>query len=409
MQQHNKGGVVRVAVSTPPEYADSGSGGNTLRSMTNPRLFDAQPNGTWRASLVEPGTDHTSKNGRTARFKLRNATWSDGTPITVDDLRRTADSQFVDRVDETNGTITVHFKQKLPGWRRLWSDDGIAPRMDGISGGPYVVSSVVSGAETVLKRNDRWWGSAFLDEVHLQYVPDPITARQLLQKHDVDVVVPEADTVRTQHFEMDGVKTDVQKAGGVWTALQINSANWTQQNRVAIAAAFPRDDFVKSLLGNEASIDPSWTQPSSTNNVSGTMVLTTPVENPLTTLLDTAFTRALTANGASVSSRAVDQATVDRLIAAKTYDVAFVTHHDGPSKCWQCDFGEVDSSLATKADAGDRKAAKSLQQKALSEGYVLPLWREFPFVAYVSSNVEGPRSNGYAKSDAWSVETWFKP
>jgi hypothetical protein len=39
----------------------------------------------------------------------------------------------------------------------------------------------------------------------------------------------------------------------------------------------------------------------------------------------------------------------------------------------------------------------------------LPLWREIPFVAYMSSNVEGPRANGYVDTDAWSINTWFKP
>jgi ABC-type transport system substrate-binding protein len=379
--------------------------------LTNPRLFDAQPDGTWRAALVQPGSDHATKDGRTASFKLRDAKWSNGTPITVEDLQRTHDARFVDRVDETNGVVHVHLKQKLPGWRMLWSDVGIAPPAERVSGGPFIVDAVVSGDKTVLKRNDTWWGSAFLDEIRLQYVPDSITARQLLQRHDVDVVAPAADTVRTQHFQSDGVKVDTRKDGGVWTALQFNTSNVPQQTRVAAFATFPRDVFVKSLLANEASIDAAWGEPPASNERLDTLGLafTSPVENPLSTPLDAALERALQTKGGSMHSRATDEATVNQLVSAKTYDVAFVTHHDGPEVCWQCAFSEVDATLATKADAGNANAAKSIQQKAVSQGAMLPLWREFPFVAYVSANVDGIHANGYANTDAWSAATWWKP
>lgn len=416
--QHNPGGSVRVVVSTPPEYADSGQGGNTLRSLTFPRLFDAQPDGTWRASLVAAGSDSAAKNGRSATFSLGQAQWSDGSSITADDLRRTMDSRFVERVDDANdlGVIKVHFKQKLPGWRMLWSDTGIAPPSSEVSGGPFFVASVESGSETVLKRNETWaGGKAFLDEVRLQYVPDHITAQQLLTRGEVDVVAPAADTARTAQFEKPGVKLSKQTDGGVWTALQFNLPNVPLDTRLAAANAFPRDAFVNALLADEAKVfagtDGVWQQPAaSANTLEGVgLTFSSPVENPLSTPLDAAFSRGLASKGANMNSRASDAATVDRLVAAKTFDVAFVTRHDGPDVCWQCTFGDVDSSLATKADSGDKQAVTALQRKAREQAAMLPLWKELPLVAYRSAGVEGVVANGYANSAAWSAENWWKP
>ena len=105
---------------TPPELIDTGTGGDTLRQLVVPRLFVAQPNGEWNASIAQPGTDRATRDGMTASFRFRTgARWSDGTAITVDDLRRTMDVRFVSSVDapDSKGFIKVHLKQKLPNWR----------------------------------------------------------------------------------------------------------------------------------------------------------------------------------------------------------------------------------------------------------------------------------------------------
>jgi hypothetical protein len=108
-------------------------------------------------------------------------------------------------------------------------------------------------------------------------------------------------------------------------------------------------------------------------------------------------------------SRATDAATVDQLVSKKTFDVAFVTHHDGPDVCWQCTYGDVDAALAKKADAGDRDAIVSLQRKARDIAAMLPLWQEFPMTAYVAANVDGVTANGYANTVAWDAQNWWKP
>src|SRR5689334_484786 len=118
----------------PPDPTANTYGGSAIRELVYPQLFKATPDGKWAASLVQPGTDETDDGATSARFRLRRATWSDGTRITASDLRRTMDARFVKAVDDPTpaGTIVVHFTQKLPGWRRLWSGlETIAPPRDG--------------------------------------------------------------------------------------------------------------------------------------------------------------------------------------------------------------------------------------------------------------------------------------
>ena len=141
---HPVGGVARVVVATPPEMGDTGEGGNALRSLVLPSLFEAQPDGTWAPSLVESGSDGAAKDGLSAWFTLRPAAWTNGTGISFADLERTMDSRLVSALDppDANGRIVVHFKHALPGWRSLWSD--IAAPKPNVFGGPFVVQSVAS-------------------------------------------------------------------------------------------------------------------------------------------------------------------------------------------------------------------------------------------------------------------------
>jgi hypothetical protein len=414
------GGEVRVAVATPPEIEDTGEGGTALRSLVLPRLFDAQPNGTWSPSLVQPGTDGAARNGLTAWFTLRHANWSNGTPITVDDLRRTEDTRFVSSLDgpDARGRITVHLKAKLPGWRMLWSGESeiTAPTAD-LYAGPFVIQSIVSGESTVLSRNAAWFETPLLNTIDLDYVPDSTMARQLLAAGDVDVVAPVADTQRTNLYNaIPGATIATADNGGRWTALKFNStvANPTY---AGVLGAFPRSIFVNSLLPGEANAisgfavhDNTWTNYGATPNENlsnANVTLTVPMEEPLSSLLATSLQRAVSAGGGKLTVRSTDTATVNGYVDAKTYDLAFVTYQSQPNFCWTCVFGDVDTVLARQADAGDNAAALKLEQQARDGGILLPLWRDKTLIAYRSQLVGGVQANGYSASPVWNAANWW--
>ena len=255
---HPRGGVVRVAVWGAPNPDDQTLGGAAVRQLVLPQLFKTDADGRWLPSLVAPGSDREAADHASASFAFRSAAvWSDGAPITADDLRRTADARFVAGIDgpAPDGRITVHFTAPLANWKRLWSfTDSIAAPSGGVWGGPFVVASVTPGLETVLARNDHWYGDhlAFLDEVHLVLVPDSVMQRQLLDTKQVDVVMPMAATARTPGLKrLVGVRVDATALGGWYDAIIANPEKVNEGARRSLLASFDRAAFVKTLFVDE--------------------------------------------------------------------------------------------------------------------------------------------------------------
>lgn len=444
------GGIVRVGVTTPPEAVDRGPGGDTLRQLTYPKLFVAQPDGTWRASMVEPGSDRTAKDAWSASFRLRDgARWSDGTAITVADLRRTADARFVSAVSDpdADGRITVRFSQRFPFWRQLWSGAAsVDPPRSDVYGGPFFVAAVASGEQTVLKANAEWYGrkgGPFLAEVDLVLVADVPTGRALLAAHDIDVMAPVADTNRAEQYgQLSGVKVATARSGGSVTILRANSANVAAAQRRAIFAAFPRQRFVDSLLDGEAELatsleggraershhgmaaavdsggaldhtrDTTWATgnlPKGADRLDGaSAAMVTPSDQPLSTLLQISEQRAISELGGKLDVRAVDPGGIADAAAKGTFDVLVQQLQLGPTTCFQCVLGAgTEPDLAKAADGGDAGARAQLQAKLRDDGEVLPLWRTVPMVASRTDVVSGVEANGFQVGMAWGAEDWW--
>lgn len=425
-----RGGSVRVGVWAAPDPTAPTLGGAAVRALVLPQLFVARPDGRWSPSLVAPGSDATGAGATSATFRLRvGAVWSDGAAITADDLRRSMDPRFVREVDgpAADGTITVRFVAPLPGWRRLWSaGDAVTAPTDGVWGGPFVVSSVTPGLETVLARNDRWWGAPapFLDEVHLVLVPEATMARQLLARGDLDVVMPLAGTVRTAQLEaIDGVTVDRVERGGWSVSLLANPAGLAVERRRALFAAVDRAAFVRTLLAGEATVlqgyasspeDATWSSvtPGEVGALGGeTVDLVGSVEEPMTPLMHRALqkrVRAGTGGSATIELRAAESDRVEGWVAAGDYEAALVVWLDPLGGCWTCRWAAFDAAAATAADAGDPAAVASLEGRLRDEAQVLPLWRPATVVAW-RDGLAGVRADGYAASAAWNAWEWYRP
>ncbi|MDG2260822.1 MAG: hypothetical protein P8N50_00650, partial [Actinomycetota bacterium] len=71
-----KGGSISIGVWGEPDPTADTLTGEMIRSLTQPQLFTAMPDGTWAASLVDPGTDADGPELRSATFRLRTgAVW----------------------------------------------------------------------------------------------------------------------------------------------------------------------------------------------------------------------------------------------------------------------------------------------------------------------------------------------
>ena len=429
-----RGGSIRVAVPYAPDVGAATLGGAAVRSLVLPQLFFARPDGRWAPSLVAPGTDRTEDGSGAATFRLRDgAVWSDGAPITVEDLRRTADARFVASVEgpSAEGVIRVVFTQALPGWRRLWSHtESIAAPRDGVWGGPFVVASSDPGIETVLRRNDRWWGAPapFIDEVRLVLVPDPVTARNLFAAGQLDVISPPADTVRTAKLRrVAGASVDVSApgGGGWWVGLVGNPARVDEGRRRAIASLLDRPAFVNTLLRDEATLlqglaggeDATWAPVApgwaDMGALSGAVVdFSVFAEEPLAALIQRAMMRRVRdspgrGGGARLELRVAEADRVEGWIARGEFGMAVVPFADPPGgPCWRCRWESVDGASAARADGGDVGAAVELEARLRDAGLVVPLWRSRVAVASREDAVEGVVANGWALSPAWNAWEW---
>ncbi|HEX7167606.1 MAG TPA: ABC transporter substrate-binding protein, partial [Acidimicrobiales bacterium] len=402
-------------------------GGAAVRALVLPQLFYAKPDGRWGPMIVEPRSDRGSADATSATFRLRKgAAWSDGAPITVDDLRRSADARFVAAVEGPtgDGTITVTFTQPLPGWRRLWSGvDSVAAPRDGVWGGPFAVASMSPGLETVLKANPGWKGQGpFVDELRLVLVPDPATARQLLAKGEVDVVAPPAETRRTARLQaVGGVRVHSTIAeGGWWVGLHLNGARLGREDRAAVAATIDRTRTVSVLLEGEAvrldgfggPTDDTWAGAGvgDAGPLRGdTVDLVGEIEEPMTVLLHRAMQKRARAAGGRLELRAAESDRVEPWLGEGSYQAALAMSYDGPHVCWRCRWEIVDAELARRADAGDTSAIAALEAKLAGETLVLPLWRPRAVAAWRTAVVDSVRANPFGLSAAWDAWRWTKP
>ena len=407
-------------------------GGAAVRSLVLPQLFVAEPDGRWTPSLVVPGSDTTAPDKRSATLRLRpGAVWSDGSPITADDLRRSADGRFVAGVDgpAADGAVTVRFTQVLPGWRRLWSGtDVVSAPAAGVWGGPFVLAGYVPGLEAVLRANDRWYaGRAFLDEVHLVLVPDATIARQLLAKGELDVVMPPASTVRTRQLEaIPGVTVAKGRAatgpagtaGGWWAGLLLRPGGLSRERRAAVAASVDRAAFVGTLLQGEAAVldgfmgvdTGAWAGigPGASGALQGTTVdLVGELEEPMTATLQRSMQKRAHPSGGRLELRNAEADRVEGWLAEGSYQAAVVLQFDGPVVCWTCRWASVDEALARLADAGDEAAARALETRLRDEALLLPLWRPVPVVGW-RDGLGGVRPNPFALSGAWNAWEWWR-
>ena len=420
-----RGGSARVGVWAEPDPEAPTLGGAAVRALVLPQLFVARPDGRWRPSLVVGGSDVTAPDRRSATFRLRPGTWSNGAPVSADDLRRTADARFVAGVDgpAPDGTVTVRFTQPLPGWRRLWSGvDSVGPPAPGVWGGPFVVGSHQRGLEVVLRRHDGWYGERgpFLDELRLVLVPDDSIARRLLGRGELDAVLPPAATARRSQLEaLDGVEVAASEPdGGWWVGLLARPDGLALERRRAVMATVDRQRFVETLLDGEATEVRSLVAPDGptwSSVVAGdaralrgaTVELVANVEEPMTGLLQRSMQKRARAAAGRIELRNAESDRVEPWVAAGEYQAALVTQYDSPVVCWTCRWAGVDEALARAADGGDRAAALALEAKLRDEAVLLPLWRPVPVVAW-RTGLLGPSANGYALSAAWNAWEWSR-
>ncbi|MCJ7675810.1 MAG: ABC transporter substrate-binding protein, partial [Sedimentisphaerales bacterium] len=172
-------------------------------------------------------------------FRLRNDIhFSDGTPVTTDDVVFTYETIVNPKVDAANvasrytdvvkvtkiDNLVVKFSLKRPYFKALenlsFIRTGILPKhvyqfadpdrfnkrvSDPVGSGPYVFEKWDVGRGVVLRRNENYWGrKPKLKKVIYRFIANPVASVQALRSHQVDIVIPEpeqfAELANDEHF-----------------------------------------------------------------------------------------------------------------------------------------------------------------------------------------------------------------
>ena len=431
-----------------------------------PQLFRVDAAGRTAGWLADDATVRAAPDGSTATFSLRTgARWSDGTPITVEDLRFTlatvrgpawagprAGYDRLTAVEENHGEVTFRFDGPFPGWRRLFSGaDFVLPahRLAGKDlrvewkhgpdtfGGPFRLGPVTPGLSIRLERNESWWGGpARAAVIVVLVVPDVRTMEQLLARGELDVAWPPVTSNRVGRFRaIPGVEVSVAEPGGALEALVANTASVPAERRRAYLGLANRDRFVDVLLAGEADRAVSLAGPAAVGPATWAVAALDPAgdrladaptvtlvmadEDQLSPLVGRVLQTGAREAGATVELKSDEAGTVEGAwIPDGRFDLALVRTLSWPQPCWSCWFAEDSTGrgnpgrikgLTALAAAADRDpaAVAALESRVKADAVLLPLWR--PRAVLAGRGVTGLVANSWAHGPFWSAESWAPP
>ncbi len=232
-------------------------------ALVSTGLVDMTSEGEWVLELAEEfpseenGTLEVTEGGLVVTWKLREGLkWSDGSPLTSDDLLFTwevcSNSQSgcainagFDKIEQIETpdeqTAIVHYSEMYPAWIAQFRN-GILPRSGTGSpedmlnwewnrtvnptNGPFIVEEWIAADHITFVRNPYYWeaGKPYLDQINWLIVPDLEVQRQMLMggESDLDVwVAGEPQVIETAEagFTLGGGTTSF------WNRIQFNLWN----------------------------------------------------------------------------------------------------------------------------------------------------------------------------------------
>lgn len=258
-----EGGTVTFGLDQEPailmEWFNEGSAQATsipMKAVLYP-LWRITPDFDYEPLLLESEPVIT-ESPFTMTYTLRDdAVWSDGEPITVDDIEFTLDvilnedldvvtRDGYDKIDRSktervdDKTITYTFTEVYAPYRELFSVQPILPshalkdadmatalnESAPVASGPFVFDSWTKGQNITLLRNDNFWGErkAYLDKVVFRFLEDSNTQVQALRGNEIDMFYPQPQLELVEQVsDIAGVRHQV-SAGPVWEHLDLNFA-----------------------------------------------------------------------------------------------------------------------------------------------------------------------------------------
>lgn len=292
-----QGGSIVIGAEAEPDCADwiascAGSiwGTYTMMIPTIPRVFETRKVGAnWvpvASNMMASDPEITTgPTGQQVTYRINPAAvWSDGQPITSEDLKYTA-LQIRDGADVFSKTgydhittidtpdpktAVIHFAGVFANWRTLFSDvcgvlpshllagrDRSAIMKDGysFSGGPWKIESWVKGSSVTLVPNPNYWAEKpKLDKVTFQFTADTAAAFQAFRTGQLDALypTPQLDAIDQIKAGVPHSRSAVDAQSGNLEALWFNNAKAPFDStayRQAVAYSLNRKAIVTRLYG----------------------------------------------------------------------------------------------------------------------------------------------------------------
>ena len=242
-----------------------------------PTCVRTLPNSTFEPYFCESLPTIVNEDPLVVEYKLRaDANWSDGTPVSSDDLvfyfencnepsddcAATAgfDSAELEVVDDK--TVRLSWPEGQPfveyialfsgpfppahlglDWTEGFQEDPI------LAAGPYQVDEYNPGSDMTLVPNPTWFGDGpHIDEVTFRFISDVGNLPLALENGEVDVIYPQPQVdLVDQIAGLDGVASTI-TFGPTWEHITFNTATVPPEVRRAVALALDRELIVAALM-----------------------------------------------------------------------------------------------------------------------------------------------------------------
>jgi peptide/nickel transport system substrate-binding protein len=265
---------------------------NEVLGRVHQRLLQEEPDFMAHPATFTPELAESyawSADHKTLTFHLRDGlVWSDGAPLTAEDVRWTWQAQVhpdvawdsaymkerirdVEVVDPR--TVRFHFSRVyakqmqdanegyiLPkhSWGQIpfekWRENGAWFKQHMVASGPFKIGSWTPDQEVVLVRNEKYWQKdrPYLDRVVMRIIPDPSSMMAQFLNGELDFV-PQVSTTDAARIEPRKDLSIVRFWSNLYVAIAWNAQRplfADPEVRRALTLAIDRQEIVDTLLPN---------------------------------------------------------------------------------------------------------------------------------------------------------------
>jgi peptide/nickel transport system substrate-binding protein len=295
-QKQTAGVVLFGAEQEPPCLNGTLAGcNNTWTSWTVgialPGLYHVRPDFSLKPDMAAGEAKVLKKKPFTLEVKIQpKARWSDGKPVTVNDVRFThqlivnpshevasrSGWDSVSRIKAVNPkTARITFKKPYAPWKvmlaqslypqhaltgtnfnEVWNNNYNHPKTGvSMSSGPYKLESYTRGQSLVMVRNNTYWGKRpTLDRITFRFITNTDSEIQAIRGGEVDVIYPQPQLQLAQLRGQSGLKIQSNQ-GSTLEHIDMNRGSGNSNPllgqrwfRQAIAYSLDRQAMVKQLF-----------------------------------------------------------------------------------------------------------------------------------------------------------------